>query len=142
MINAYTRSVSEFLSLTQKLSSSHKSSLTPVNLLSNIQKSCTICVRRSLSLSLSCGRSFLMVWQAQGAVVAAGLAAAAMPEPALAARVEEEDEAFGSNISCIQACAVMIVAHACAYLYLLHSLQYPFLFLVLALEGVLSMLSV
>jgi len=83
-----------------------------------------------------------MVWQAQGAVVAAGLAAAAMPEPALAARVEEEDEAFGSNISCIQACAVMIVAHACAYLYLLHSLQYPFLFLVLALEGVLSMLSV
>ena len=51
MINAYTRSVSEFLSLTQKLSSSHKSSLTLVNLLSNIQKSCTICVRRSLSLS-------------------------------------------------------------------------------------------
>ena len=46
-----------------------------------------------------------MVRQAQGAVVAAGLAAAAMPEPALAARVEEEDEAFvysieGSNISC------------------------------------------
>lgn len=53
MINAYARSVSEFLSLTQKLSSSHKSSLTLVNLLSNIQKSCTICVRRSLSLSLS-----------------------------------------------------------------------------------------
>ena len=52
MINAYTRSVSEFLSLTQKLSSSHKSSLTLVNLSSNIQKSCTICVRRSLSLSL------------------------------------------------------------------------------------------
>ena len=139
MINAYTRSVSEFLSLTQKLSSSHKSSLTLVNLLSNIQKSCTICVRRSLSLSLP-GRSFLMVWQAQGAVVAAGLAAAAMPEPALAARVEEEDEAFGSNISCIQACAVMIVAHACAYLYLFHS--HPFLFLVLALQGVHSILSV
>ena len=33
-------------------------------------------------------------WQAQGAVVVAGLTAAAtMPEPALAARVEEEDEA-------------------------------------------------
>ena len=36
----------------------------------------------------------LVSGEAQGAVVAAGLAAVAMPEPSLAARVEEEDEAL------------------------------------------------
>ena len=39
--------------------------------------------------------------QAQGAVVAAGLAAASMPTPAFAARVEEEDEGFDLRSYCI-----------------------------------------
>ena len=50
--------------------------------------------------------------QAQGAVVAAGLAAAAMPEPALAARVEEEDEGFDLRILAVLALPLFAVSWA------------------------------
>mmetsp|Transcript_2115 Transcript_2115/g.2237 ORF Transcript_2115/g.2237 Transcript_2115/m.2237 type:complete len:115 (-) Transcript_2115:225-569(-) len=51
--------------------------------------------------------------QAQGAVVVAGLAAAAtMPEPALAARVEEEDEGFDLRILAVLALPLFAVSWA------------------------------
>eukprot|EP00438_Fugacium_kawagutii_P014805 Skav228794 [mRNA] locus=scaffold589:727415:732508:- [translate_table: standard] len=50
---------------------------------------------------------------AQGAVVVAGLAAAAtMPEPALAARVEEEDEGFDLRILAVLALPLFAVSWA------------------------------
>mmetsp|Transcript_74904 Transcript_74904/g.92048 ORF Transcript_74904/g.92048 Transcript_74904/m.92048 type:complete len:115 (+) Transcript_74904:76-420(+) len=51
--------------------------------------------------------------QAQGAVVAASLAAAAsMPEPAFAARVEEEDEGFDLRILAVLALPLFAVSWA------------------------------
>ena len=50
--------------------------------------------------------------QAQGAVVAAGLAAASMPTPAFAARVEEEDEGFDLRILAVLALPLFAVSWA------------------------------
>lgn len=50
--------------------------------------------------------------QAQKAVVAAGLTAAAMPMPALAARVEEEDEGFDLRILAVLALPLFAVSWA------------------------------